>query len=189
MTLEMVSKRDLINALYLFCAALYGNISMISANFDYECVPMHTNGEKSGLVRVNFYERWAEGNSVDIKYLWTRHFLIFPGNDSLLSFRVDQNFDIYDPYWAFFSEEVRNVTTWLDEHNRLSAAMGKFEVSSTMDLHTDYDIVEKSFFCVQSVDIFQVGYVQLDFHHHEYFQFGSIYKYWQFLDITLFQTL
>ena len=109
---------------------------------------------------------------------------ILAGHDTVMSFQRKNYFYTYDLQCDWPTEETRNLTMWLDEHNSLSLAMGNFETSSTMDIHTDYDIIDTKKICVQSIDISRIGYAQIAFHYHNYFQFGSNYTHWQFLGVS-----
>ena len=173
-----------INLICILFTVLFINDISHSSSFDNDCVPSHTNGPSAGEAQVRCYERWVEGNSEGLNNLWVRNVLIRPGNDSVLSFRMSRNFYFFDPEWDFFSEEVRNLTMWLDEHNRVSLAIANLIIVRKMDLHTDYDVMEMKTLCAQSTDSYYVGYVVIDFNYHEYFQFGTIYKYWQYLVVS-----
>ena len=176
--------QNFINLCSIFAAHLVASILCVSSTFDTDCVPAHTNNDKSCRARITCYENWVEGNTDKLNYQWTRTFFIRAGFDSVIHFKKNPSFYEIDPEWDSFNEESRNLTFWLDEHNRLSLAMGNLVISRKLDLHRDYDIVERRIVCVQSTDFARLGFVEIDFQHHDYFQFGSTYKHRQFLTVS-----
>ena len=53
-------------------------------------------------------------------------------------------------------------------------AMAKITVKRSLDVHTDYDIVDASTKCVLATDTFKARWLRLEFYSHEYSQFGLI---------------
>ena len=82
----------------------------------------------------------------------------------------------------------RNLTAWVDDSGRLSLSMGKVLITSRMDIHTDYDIIDTRLECVNVSDTFENNTnnnnLRIVFHYQEYQQFGVFYYYIQLLDIT-----
>ena len=69
-------------------------------------------------------------------------------------------------------EQRRNLTAWVDQNSRLSLAMAKVTVKRSLDIHTDYDIVDTSTKCVFATDTVKAKNLRLEFYSHEYSQFG-----------------
>ena len=168
------------------CANFAITVVWASSSFDNDCVPTHTNGAQSCQVQIICYEMLAKGNSRGMHKLWNTNVFINGGNDSVFSFRMTQSSYEYDPEWGFLAEQPRNLTMWLDEQNRLSLSMSNFDISRKLDVYTDYDIVDTKRFCATSTDILGIGFIHYAFHHHKYFQFGTIYQHWQTFAVSYF---
>ena len=183
----MISKRNFICSFCFICASFFINVSNIVSSYDNDCVPVHTNGFSRGRVQIVCYERWVDDYSNGINYLWTKYLSIGDGNDSIMRFRMNRNFYQNDPQWDVFPDETRNLTIWIDDHERLALAFSELEISRELDLHRDYDIINSKRSCLNFTDFLGIGFLQFPFLHHKYSEFGIKYAYWQHFAVFLLQ--
>ena len=133
---------------------------------------------------INYSENFTSRGVDKIRTHFSRSATLIGTFDRVFTFSMYDFYDAKDPSWSpAAKQQRRNLTAWVDQKGILSSAMGKVTVKRSLDIHTDYDLVDTSITCVLATGTGKQKSLILEFYDHEYSQFGSTEKLSHFISV------
>ena len=128
------------------------------------------------LLSLNVENTYLGDNGIQQKVFTFKMIEPYAHNDFIIT---ENSFDL-------LFDQLRNLTLWHDEDGNLALAMAKLEVKKSIDLASDYDVIESidTSSCSCAVDTLHERNLQIVFYDVEFVQFRTTHKYRQFFAVS-----